>query len=466
LSRKNVTEELLRRGESIRLEFVESPEAIEKIAQSVCAMLNSKGGTVLVGVDDQGQVIGEISDRNVKQLHSFLHEQITPQVLFTVTLDEVGHGKIISVDVPEGRDQPYVFNGTVFVRSGSHTRTRVADAETMREMVERRSHETERWERRTAGGLEISELDSELMNETVRRAQDRRGYRFENPRSFDAVLADLSLFRFGQLTNAADVLFGRRIALRHPQTRLRAVRYETDRANNFIDEQLYEGPAFILLEEAMAFLKRHIPIRAEFRAGQLSRESRPEYPFYSLREGLVNALVHRDYASFSGGVSVSIYPGRVEIWNSGHLPKGLTPSKLRAVTHDSILVNPDISHVFYLYELMERVGRGTFKIVQECREMGMKLPEWRSAASGVRLTLYAAKGSVAAVIKPNERQDALLKILSTGERIKTPEFHKRFGAGVSERQARRDLKELEEAGLLERIGAGPTTAYERTDKPW
>lgn len=465
MNKKNVTEELLSKGESIRVEFVDSLEAKEKIGKSVCAMLNSKGGTVLVGVDENGHVISEVSELDVRQVRNFLHEQIVPQVLFTVNLDEVNQKKIISVDVPEGRDQPYVFNGSVFVRSGGLTRTHVADAETMREMVERRSHETERWERRISDALGISELDSELMMETIRRAQDLRGYRFENPRHIETVLKDLSLSRFGQLTNAADVLFGQRVAIRHPQTRLRAVRYETDRGNNFIDEQLFEGPAFILLEEAMTFLKRHIPIRAEFKPGQLARESRPEYPFYSLREGLVNALVHRDYASFSGGVSISIYPGRVEIWNSGHLPRGLTPSKLRASVHDSILVNPDISYVFYLYELMERVGRGTFKIVQECRKMGMRLPEWQNAASGVRLTFYGATEGIGANIKTNERQDALLKTLPTGERIKTFDFLNRFGAGVSERQARRDLKELEEFGFLERVGAGPTTAYERTDKP-
>lgn len=465
MNKENVTEELLNRGESIRVEFVKSPEAMEKIAQSVCAMLNSKGGTVFVGVDEKGHVIGQISERDAKQVQNFLHEQIIPQVLFTVNLDDVNHKKVISVDVPEGRDQPYVFNGTVFVRSGAATRTRVADAETMRGMVERQSRETERWERRIAAGLEISELDSELMKETIRCAQDRRGYRFENPHDFVSVLTDLSLSRFGQLTNAADVLFGRRVAMRHPQTRLRAVRFETDRGDNFTDEQLFEGPAFMLLEEAMTFLKRHIPIRAEFKPGLLARESRPEYPFYSLREGLVNALVHRDYAAFSGGVSVSIYPSRVEIWNSGRLPKGLTPKMLQASMHDSILINPDISYVFYLYELMERVGRGTFKIVQECRKMEMKLPEWRDAVSGVRLTFYGATGRLGAVIRTNERQEALLKALSTGERIKTLEFLSRFGAGVSERQARRDLKELEELGFLERTGAGPTTAYERTNKP-
>jgi len=457
-----ITEQLLKKGESARLEFIGSPTAMESVARSVCAMLNSKGGTVLVGVNDQAQVISKVSKHSADELRSFLHEQITPQVLFTVTLDDVAGKEVISVDVPEGTDRPYVFEGIVFIRTG--VRTRPADAETMRRMVEKRSRETERWERRAASGLNIADMDRNLLDETVRRAQDKRWYRFDDPRNPQVVLTDLSLSKFGQLTNAADVLFGKRVALRHPQTRLRAVRYETDRGDDFIDEQLFEGPAFGLLEEAMAFLKRHVSITAEFKAGQLSRESRPEYPFNSLREGLVNALVHRDYASFSGGVSVSIYPERVEIWNSGKLPRGLKPRDLLNSMHDSILVNPDISHVFYLHGLMERVGRGTFKIVQECREMGMKLPKWQIAASGVRLTLFGIAGQADAVIEPNERQEALLIALGVGERIRLREFLERFGAGVSERQARRDLRELTDAGFLDRVAAGPRTAYERTDK--
>jgi len=107
----------------------------------------------------------------------------------------------------------------------------------------------------------------------------------------------------------------------------------------------------------------------------------------------MNAFAHRDYASFSGGVYASVYPDRIEILNSGRLPKGISAESLRRESHESILVNPDISHVFYLYELMERVGRGTFKIIQECREYEMWLPEWKSGASGVRLT-FSNPGSL------------------------------------------------------------------------
>jgi ATP-dependent DNA helicase RecG len=218
-----------------------------------------------------------------------------------------------------------------------------------------------------------------------------------------------------------------------------------------------------LLEDGIAFLKRHVAIGAEFHEGKLPRISKPQFPFDALREALVNALVHRDYAAFSGSVSVNIYPERVEFWNTGKLPRGITPRDLLLASHPSILVNPDVGHVFYLHELMERVGRGTFKIAQECRDLGMRVPEWKNVGSGVRLTMFAAKAG-AALLDLNERQKELLEALKPGEQIRVPEFVQRFGHGVTERQARRDLADLEGYGLLVRHGAGPKTSYAKTER--
>lgn len=461
MSTSEFTERLLAEGESPRLEFKASVEPMTSIAQSVCAFLNTDGGVLIVGVNEEGQPNGSVTEDQVKSLHRFLRERITPRVLYDVTFEHVSHGDVIVVSVPAGPDRPYVCEGAVYVRKGSSTVA--ANASTLRALVEESAEPTTRWERRPSIGFEIDDVDRALLDETVRRAGDRRGYVFDNPKDPLAVLSQLSLVQSGQLTNAADVLFGKKVARRHPQTRMRAVCYATDRADNFLDEQLYEGPAFKLLEDGMAFLKRHVAIGAEFREGQLPRETKPQYPFNALREALVNALVHRDYAAFSGSVSVSIYPERVEVWNTGKLPRGITPRDLLLASHSSILVNPDIGHVFYLHELMERVGRGTFKIAQECRDLGMRLPDWKNVGSGVRLTMFAAKAGKA-TIDLNERQKELLDALKPGEEIRVPEFVERFGHGITDRQARRDLADLEGYGLLVRHGVGSKTSYGRTKK--
>jgi ATP-dependent DNA helicase RecG len=461
MSTSEFTERLLAEGESPRLEFKASVEPMTSIAPSVCAFLNSDGGVLIVGVNEEGVPNGSVNEDQVKSLHRFLREKITPRVLYDVTFEHVSEGDVIVVSVPAGPDRPYVCEGAVYVRKGSSTVA--ANASTLRALVEESVEPAMRWERRSSVGFEIDDVDRALLDETVRRAGDRRGYVFDNPRDPLAVLSQLSLVQSGQLTNAADVLFGKKVARRHPQTRMRAVCYSTDRADNFLDEQLFEGPAFKLLEDGMAFLKRHVAIAAEFREGQLPRESKPQYPFNALREALVNALVHRDYAAFSGSVSISIYPERVEVWNTGKLPRGITPRDLLLASHSSILVNPDIGHVFYLHELMERVGRGTFKIAQECRDLGMRLPDWKNVGSGVRLTMFAAKAGKA-TIDLNERQKELLDVLKPGEEIRVPEFVERFGHGITDRQARRDLADLEGYGLLVRHGVGSKTSYERTKK--
>jgi len=91
---------------------------------------------------------------------------------------------------------------------------------------------------------------------------------------------------------------------------------------------------------------------SHFSSGNLKRRDESLYPPFAIREGLLNAYVHRNYSSFSGGIFVSIYPDRPEITNSGTFPEGFTPEKLSTV-HISVLRNPDIAHVLYLRGFME-----------------------------------------------------------------------------------------------------------------
>ena len=125
---------------------------------------------------------------------------------------------------------------------------------------------------------------------------------------------------------------------------------------------------------------------------------------------------------------------------------------LEMAQHASILINPDICHIFYLRGLMERVGRGTYKMVRECRQFGMRTPQWKNVTSGVRLTLFAPTGDIA--LELNQRQRALLEQTEPGSQIVTTEFHQRFAPKIGLRQARRDLEQLEEFGFLSRSGTG------------
>jgi ATP-dependent DNA helicase RecG len=205
-----------------------------------------------------------------------------------------------------------------------------------------------------------------------------------------AILEDLAVAKYGRLTNGGDVLFGRNPAIRLPQVRVRAACLISDKASNtFRDMKSFEGPLVPILEQAFDFIIRNTASTATFSENKLQRRDESIYPVDAIREGLVNAFAHRDYTDSSGGIAVHIYPKRLEIWNTGSLPEGITPDKM-IHGHISVLRNPDIAHVLYLRGFMEKLGRGSVLILQKCKERGLRPPEWTSDEKiGVTLTFFA-----------------------------------------------------------------------------
>lgn len=453
----------IRQGESNGTEFKTDIRNLETIARTVCAFLNTQGGTVFCGVDDKGKLIGvEDAKDHVQRIHAYLLASITPKALFTVNIDDEDGKTIISIEVPEGKDRPYVFAGSVYVREGSSTR--MADAGKLRDMVQSKSVAAERWERRPSMAMEESDLERDEIRQTAEQAKESGRFAFAKDADDIEVLQALAVYSSKGLTQAADVLFAKNPALRHPQTRVRVTRFAADKSGDaYLDDRLLQGPLVKVFEQAFEILSQHVRWEARFQSGEVRRTDRPAYPFEALREGLVNAFAHRDYAGFSGGIMVGIYPDRIEIWNAGHFPEGLQPADLKR-NHPSLPTNPDIAHVFYLRGLMERIGRGGQLIINACRDHGLPAPKWIDRPTGVTLTIFGREGDGTGAFTANPRQQALLARMQSGDQIRPGEYHQGFAADVTDRQARRDLVELEEAGLLQRTGKGASTTYKRTNR--
>jgi len=120
-----------------------------------------------------------------------------------------------------------------------------------------------------------------------------------------------------------------------------------------------------------------------------------------------------------------------------------------------------MAHVFYLRGIIERIGRGTIKIVDQCRTAGLKPPQWKATRSGITLTLFGGQHPV----KLNGRQKELLHSLTPGETVEPADYYAKMDGVISQRQAQRDLSRLESGGWLRQEGDGPATIYVRTEKP-
>ncbi len=320
--------------------------------------------------------------------HEELHEGIAPKALVALEIQSLENKPVIVIEVPAGKDVPYAFRNTIYIRAGESTQP--ADAETIRDIVLRRQTEPERWERRFSFADLEGDVDTDQVRTAVAEAQKVRRAFFRDAANPLMVLEDFTAARYGRLTNGGDVLFARNPAMRLPQIRIRAMRYNSDQAGDtYRDMKSIEGPLHAIFEDAYTFIIRNTPSVARFTKGQPKREDSPLYPEDAVREALINALAHRDYSSPSGGVSIHIFPRRLEIWNSGSLPDGVTTESLKE-GHLSVLRNPDISHVLYLRGLMEKAGRGSVLMIQQCRENGLSDPEWKSDEKlGVTVTFHA-----------------------------------------------------------------------------
>jgi ATP-dependent DNA helicase RecG len=461
--------DLLRGGESQHVEFKTGSVELAVIGRTVCAFLNAQGGNLVIGISDSGRILGVANAASRKQeIEHAMDEMISPRAIWSVAIETDQDGDVIIVAVPPGPNRPYTCQSSIYVRRDIRDeRTHKAQAEEIKQIISAEASKPTPWERFPALGLGMDDLDSDEIQETVDIGRKRSPELFPNPEDEVAVLSHLGVSQYGRLTNACAVLFARHPQRILPQTRIRATVFERDKGGNYLDNQIYEGNVFKVLENLQSFLKRHTPISSEFDSGSLKRIDRSIYPFPALREALLNAIAHRDYSRYDGGVSVGVYPDRIEIWNSGSLPEGMKIGDLKR-SHPSRPQNPDIAYVLYLRMLIERVGRGTLKILDECKAAGLKEPKWSQDALGVTLTIFGRGANENKAAKPaislNNRQKDLLGRTKPGDVFTLREYHASVADEASERSARRDLNQLVEDGWLTREGATRNQHFIRTER--
>lgn len=384
MKNEQLIKNLIKKGESEQLEFKEVVRK-DNIARTICSFLNGKGGQVLVGVKNSGEVIGVKNALNVEtELNKFLVKSIVPEAAITISLDQIGNKKIILVKVWSGSKQPYIFDGRIYFRRGSNTAR--ATSNEISQLIYQRQQTEVRWERQSALGVDLDDLDEQVVRETLKDLQkSSRGKTFTDKET-EEFLSYYGLYQNGNLTNAAVILFAKEPARFLPQTRVRLTVFKDDKAGDeFSYDRVFEGNVFRNVEEITQFFDVNIGIRSQFKDSSWKRIDKL-YPKLALREGLLNALMHSDYSNVSGSVNVAFYPDRLEITNHGTFPPEIKPPDLRK-NHGSFPRNPDIAHICFIRAWIEKIGRGTIKMINDCKEKEYPGPKWQSK-SGVTNLIF------------------------------------------------------------------------------
>lgn len=453
-------EGIARTGENDRVEFKKTTGQVERGAATLCAFLNGSGGLVVFGVTREGKVVGQlVSDGTMQDVAQVLRrfDPPAPASVHRVPLPGSTLEVIVLEASPGDAAVPFTFGDRPYERSG--TTTSVMPQERYQRLLLERAHASHRWEN-AAANADIQDLDEEETRRTVRVAVAAGRLPESTSSEPNDILDRLGLRTGGRLVNAAMVVFGRRFLPEYPQCQLRMARFRGVTKSEFLDQRQLHGHLFALLDEAMLFLSRHLPVAGRIQPGIFERADEPLFPPAALREALVNAFCHRDYSSLGGAVSLAIFDDRLEIWSDGTLPFGMRVTDLKR-DHLSRPRNPLIAEVCYRRGFVERWGRGTQKIVELCVQAGHPEPEFIEQAGAVGV-LFFPSGYIAPYRVSHdltERQREVLAILARRSPLSFREIRRSLGQPIAERTLRDDLLHLKRTSLIGSKGHGRGAAW-------
>ena len=375
-------------------------DAIETLA----AFANTKGGKVFIGVSDRGAIkgteIGKESVQNwINQAKQYTSHSIIPDVE-TVTIKSKN---IVIFSVQESPIKPVACRGRYYkrIKNANH---QLSVSEVVNLHLKTFN---------TSWDFHVDEHHSEkdISFDKVQGFIDHVNTNREVPVMDDplTVLQKFELLRESKITYACFLLF---MSGESSLSTIELGRFQTPTIIK--DGATLKADLFSEVEDVMDFIKKHIN-KAYIITGRPQREERWDYPLDAIREIVINAIIHRDYRSTQDSV-VKVFDDRIEIFNPGGLPEGITIEKLLKGEYISIARNKKIAEVFKAAGLIEKYGSGIKRILNAFNSYNLPAPEFKEMSGGFMVTAYKKTEQVGTKSALSQHQVNILRkcLIETG----------------------------------------------------
>lgn len=415
----------------------------------ICGFANADGGKIFIGKDDEGKIIGVADTKGLlENIPNKVRDVLG--ILVDVNLHETSEGNYIEI-VVEAHPYPVNYKGQYHYRSGS-TKQELKGVALDKFLLQKKG---KRWD-----GVPVPNVSTEdLKRETFDffRKKATKSQRIDEDSLTDTnehLIENLQLNEGKYLKRAAILLFHS-----NPEKFVRGAYikigfFQTDDDLRFQDE--VNGNLFEQIEKTMDLLFSKY-IKAEIGYEDINRVEKFEYPKNAIREALLNAIAHKDY---SGGtpIQISVYDDKLIFWNEGQLPENWTVKNLLR-KHASRPFNPDIANALFRSGYIESWGRGTIKIIKECKRAGLPEPIFVYDSSDIsiefRKDIYNEEYLNSLTL--NERQVKAILYTKENRKITNSEYQELNDC--SRNTASNDLAELVEKELLKPSGQKGAGAF-------
>ena len=332
-----------RESETVELKSV----VVDDIKKEVVAFANSDGGTVYVGVVDDGNITGLFdAESDLMSINNMIRDGIKPDVtLFSQSkIRQIRDEAIIVIEVQRGAQRPYYLAGKgirpegVYVRHG--TSSVPATGTAIHKMIRETDGESYEKLRSTQQELTFTSAMAEFTQRHVAFGTSQ--------------MVTLGLMNADKIyTNLALLLSEQDVHT------IKAAVFQDESQQTFKDRREFGGSLFKQINDVYDFLDLNNKTEATF--DKLLRIDKRDYPEAALRESLLNAVVHREYA-VGGSILIKIFSDRIEFISPGGLASGIEFNDI--MSGYSVCRNPALAAVFYRLQLIETYGTGILKIFE------------------------------------------------------------------------------------------------------
>lgn len=437
---------IIAEGESESVEFKTSfnDEALETIG----AFANANGGSLLIGVNDSGNIVGlQLGKKTIEDFANRIQTATDPRIQPSIEIASLNNSHVVIINVSSNSNIPISVRGKYYKRVGK-TNQRMSHNEIMKKMLDSARNT---WDGYAEEGANLADLSEQLIEDFKAKLKEN-GFKGDLNISIPALLSKFEYLNEGLLSRASILLFTESPTKYYPSAYAKIGRFRTP--TTIVADREIRGSLLEQLDSIMTWFSEHLSTEYVI-TGKPVRDVIWEYPIPAIREATINLLLHRDYLNGTHS-QIRLFDDRLEFWNSGNLPEGLSPEDLLTI-HNSYPRNKNIANAFFLMGLVEKWGSGTLRISRELKAAGLPPPEFVSNHSGFKVIFRKNESAILPEnINLTTRQEKILSLIKE-QALSANDIAKQLS--ISVRTIHSELNKLKATGYATQTGKGRATKW-------
>ena len=414
-------------------------EYIDDIKKTVIAFANTAGGRIYIGIADNGEAVGvSDADEVVLKASNAVRDSIRPDVTMFVSyqIDKIDDKDVVVLNIQKGTASPYYLESKGIRPSGVYVRQGASSVPATETAILKMIKDTD--------GDKYEEIRCTNQNLTFEYAQ--KEFEHANVEFGDNQKKSLKLINEdGMFTNLAQLLS------EQCSHSIKAAVFDGKEKMNFKDRAEFTGSILKQINDAYEYINRYNRTRSEFK--DIHRIDIRDYPMEAIREALLNAVVHRDYA-FSGSILISIFDDRIEFVSIGGLVKGISYEDM--LLGVSIQRNENLANVFYRLNLIEAFGTGIPKIMR-CYAEYSQTPEIIVTDNAFKIILPNKSDNNSSSEKAFSNEEKIMRLVSEKKFVNRKEVENLLD--ISQASAARILRKMVDENKIKNVGSGKNVSY-------